>query len=146
MQLFVKPKLTIGSIFLARVQVYSFNGQAYDPNGSDTSDHMAGNTLTTAGYSPKGIVASIVLGSAMVFTLIAMGFRRYHGNMPVAANNSVAIAAACHPPEADHDVATSEVMWGAVRHENTVGETIIPGHCCFTSEEVEKPIVDLKYE
>ena len=54
------------------------------------------------------------------------------GNEQVVGSCSVAISAACHPPEDDVDAAYLAVSWGEVSsHE---GEDV--GHATFTSLEV----------
>lgn len=62
--------------------------------------------------------------------------------MPLVVNSSFAISAACHRPDGDEEASKKRVMWGALSHQD--GE--LPGHCSFTSWEVEKPRVGDHYE
>jgi hypothetical protein len=129
--------LVAQSIFLARVQIYDADGNPYQELPGASFDPI----LSTPGYSPKGIIASIALGSSMLLFLVGLGLRRYKGGIPLIGNNSLAMSAACHPPADDNDPAHSEVMWGAVTHEYGT----IPGHCCLTSKPVTPPLVDNRY-
>jgi len=61
--------------------------------------------------------------------------RRLPKGSLLVGNNSLAISAACHPPEDDVDAAFLPVMWGAVNHESED----MPGHYYLTSHEVEAP-------
>ena len=122
------------SIFLARVNAFTSDGV------EDTDD-----SISSIGYSNIAIITAIALGTVMVLLGILTGFRRYPPGMPLAGSCSAAISAACHRPEGDTDAAEKPLMWGAVETEGSIG------HCCFTSFEVEKPVVGrlyagLKYE
>jgi len=102
-------------------------------------DIYSGAKLTQSnyglGYSVQPIILDILLGSAMLFVLVGMGFRKLHGKVPLANSNSFAISAACHPPEEDKDAAVKGVMWGEV-HTGSDSET---GHCSFSSMDVTTP-------
>ena len=74
------------------------------------------------------------LGAFILYLTIVFGFRPLP-EVLLVGSNSLAISAACHPPADDQDAAFLAVQWGAVRHETETG----PGHCCFTSHEVEMP-------
>jgi hypothetical protein len=93
------------------------------------------------GYSVKPIILDILLGSAMLFVLVGMGFRKLQGKIPLANSNSFAIAAACHPPEEDKDAAFKGVMWGEVQ----TGSDSEVGHCSFTSMDVTAPVEGKMY-
>lgn len=86
------------------------------------------------GYSPLAILLALLFGSGMVLGMILNGFRNLKPCVLVG-NNSLAIAAACRRPERDVGAEVKKVRWGAIHHE----ENGRPGHCCFTSEEVENP-------
>ena len=70
----------------------------------------------------------------MVLAMILTGLRKLKLAVLVG-NNSLAIAAACHCPDDDIGAEMKKVSWGAVSHESDG----VPGHCCFTSKEVEIP-------
>ena len=116
------------SIFLARVGVY-------DPRNEPIQ------TISTCGYSAYAIVIVIIVGSTMVLALLVNGFRKLDSGMPLVGSCSLAISAACHRPLEDKDAALKPVQWGAVSHETIEG----PGHCCFTSFDVEPPILGQRY-
>ena len=116
------------SVFLARVSVFT-------SDGAEVTD----NSISSIGYSSIAIITAIALGTVMVLLGILTGFRRYPPGMPLAASCSAAISAACHRPEGDTDAAEKPLIWGAVETEGNIG------HCCFTSFEVEKPVVGRLY-
>ncbi|CZR67199.1 uncharacterized protein PAC_17098 [Phialocephala subalpina] len=89
------------------------------------------------GYSPLAILISLLFGSGMVIAMIANGTRKLKGGVLVG-NNSLAISAACHRSTGDTGAELRKVRWGALHHQMEDGT---PGHCCFTSEEVEPPRV-----
>ena len=66
--------------------------------------------------------------------LILNGFRKLNTGLLVG-HNSLAIAAACQRAEKDVDAQLRRVQWGVVEHPK--GDR--PGHCCFTSLDVETP-------
>ena len=82
----------------------------------------------------------------MLILPIALGFRRFNAGMPIAGSCSLAIAAACHPPKDDVDAAYLPVQWGVPvnRERNAEGYDEV-GHCTFTSEQVEPPVLGRKY-
>lgn len=129
------------SLFLVRVSFYDRYGQPAVP-GLSAEITPTSNTITIPGFSPKAILAAIIISVIMVAVLVGNEFRRYPSPMPLVVNSSFAISAACHQPENDPDAAYQRVMWGAVSHPD--GD--LPGHCCFTSHEVEMPIVGEHYE
>ncbi|CAK4031371.1 Hypothetical predicted protein [Lecanosticta acicola] len=109
------------SIFLVRVDVY------------DDGEPVPSQNVSAVGYSCPPILTAIMIGVLLSFVAIAMGFRKFKSQMPVAGSCSVAIAAACHRPKDDADAAYLPVQWGEVEAE-TVDET---GHCCFTTHPVK---------
>lgn len=76
------------SIFLAHITVLTNRG-IEDP-GAD---------ITTCGYSCIASFSSSFIGSLMVLTVITTGFRRLNARIPLASSYSIAISAACHPPQ-----------------------------------------------
>jgi hypothetical protein len=93
-------------------------------------------TITACGYSNFAIICTIGVGILMVAALIVTSAFKLQPGIPLAGNCSWAISAACHPPAGDRDAALKPVQWGAVSHGSEEGG---PGHCCFTSLEVERP-------
>ncbi|CAG7939027.1 unnamed protein product [Penicillium salamii] len=123
------------SIFLINIIIYQPNTEIltepapHFPGVSDTG-------MTTAcGYSPLAIACALGVALLLFIALILLSSRKLKPGMPVVGSCSLAISAACHPPESDYSVAVKPLLWGAVSHE----ENGKPGHCCLTSSEVEKP-------
>ena len=117
------------SIFLARVDVY-------DPRNEHGSE-----SISTCGYSAYAIVIVIIVGTTMVLALLITGYRKLDPGIPLVGSCSLAISAACHRPVDDEHAALMPVQWGAVSHETMEA----PGHCCFTSFDVEPPVVGHRY-
>ncbi|KAF4905174.1 hypothetical protein CGCVW01_v012944 [Colletotrichum viniferum] len=118
------------SIFLVRIEFYNH-------------DEGKSEAITTAcGYSPVGIILVIVAGAVLIGLLVATGCRPLrHGGIPLAGSCSAAIAAACHADPSEKDsLATSPLTWGVVS-----GKDVDPGHCSFTSKDVEKPVEGCLY-
>lgn len=123
------------SIFLTNLTVH---GPSNLPTTSaDIYLSMASDngTITVIGYSPLAMVCAISMGVVMLTALLTVSQFRLTPGMPLVGSNSFAISAACHAPQYDKHAATNPVMWGAVSHQRDD----VPGHCCFTSGEVERP-------
>ena len=120
------------SIFLARVTVLD-------------SLKLENSSISTCGYSLMALIFAVILGSIIVLVGIAYGFRKTSGGIPLVGSCSGAISAACHPPAADVNASSKRVMWGAVAAVNINDSDDRVGHCCFTSFEVEAPIVGRLY-
>ncbi|CAG8066105.1 unnamed protein product [Penicillium olsonii] len=123
------------SIFLINIVIYQPNSEilltptSHFPGVSDTG-------MTTAcGYSPLAIACALGVAMVLFIALILLSSRRLKPGMLVVGSCSLAISAACHPPQSDKSGAVKPLLWGAVSHE----ENGKPGHCCLTSLEVEKP-------
>ena len=117
------------SLFLAKITVLDHNG-VRDPNAC----------VTSCGFSAIAIIFTIGVGSLMVLTVIATGFRRFRPGIPVAGSCSLAISAACHPPPDDVNASVLPVKWGVVRDDSD-GMT----HCTFTSQETHLPMAGHMY-
>jgi len=130
------------SLFLVRISFYDRDGGPTFPNGSSSEITPSSNMLTIPGYSPKAVLAAIIVATVMIAVLAVNAFRKFPSAMPLAADSSFAIAAACHRPEDDEDAAYKKVMWGAISHPDGA----LPGHCCFTSHPVESPWIGGHYE
>ncbi|KAE9377275.1 hypothetical protein N431DRAFT_530719 [Stipitochalara longipes BDJ] len=117
--------------FFASETLFVVRVEGFDQDGSFTSDSSALDVGCS--YS----VLPILLGLTSLILVLTIGFglvRLPTGGLLVG-NNSLAISAACHPPQDDTDAAFLPVKWGAVSHESENK----PGHCCLTSHEVEAP-------
>ncbi|KAH0430157.1 hypothetical protein CcaCcLH18_05861 [Colletotrichum camelliae] len=119
------------SIFLVRIEIY------------DHDERTSQADITACGWSPIGIILVIVAGAVLIGLLVASGFRRLrHGGIPVAGSCSAAIAAACHADPSERDsLARLPLTWGVVS-----GKDVDPGHCSFTSKDVEKPAEGCLYK
>lgn len=132
------------SLFLARVT-------AFTPDGGED----ASGSISTIGYSCVAIITVILLGTVVVLLGIANGCRRYREGMPMVGSCSAAISAACQRPGWDEEASRRAVLWGASGERKRVvdvggrvlgvGEELVVGHCCFSSWEVEKPVVGELY-
>jgi hypothetical protein len=116
------------SLFVARTEVL------------DTSGNAERTSYMVIGFSPRAILFALLFGTGMVLGMIINGFRKLDPCILVG-NNSLAIAAACQRPETDIDAHLKRVQWGAVRQEHAG----IPGHCTFTSFELESPLLGKSY-
>ncbi|RDW75727.1 hypothetical protein BP5796_06548 [Coleophoma crateriformis] len=125
------------SLFVVRIWVYDWQGNI----GGGNASGAGGPYNNQLGYSAPATITNLILTASILTFVIVMGFKRFPTGLPVVGNNSLAISAACHPLAEDVDVAEKSVMWGAVYHET--GDT--PGHCCFSSLDVEPPIVGQLY-
>ena len=115
------------SLFLVVIQAYTVN-EARDPT----------NDVTTCGYSPVAIVATISVGIVMLSLLVGLRFKRFKSGMPVTGSCSLAIAAACHPgpnptQESQLDAPHLPLKWGVVQTRDGVR------HCTFSSAAVDVP-------
>lgn len=114
------------SIFLAKVD-------GLDPRGIPTSI----GSVTTCGYSPFGMIFTIIGGLLLVLLAVFLGAQRLKPGMPLAGSCSVAISAACHVPEGASEL--ESLMWGVIpKHPNGEGSRV--GHCSFANEFLERPV------
>lgn len=90
------------SIFYVRIDIEGYHGAA------------TGNMINTCGYSPIALLCTIIVGSVMTLGLVCVGMRKYDSPVPLAANCSAAISAACHAPAIDRRAAYKPLMWGEV--------------------------------
>ncbi|CAL3970661.1 unnamed protein product [Diplocarpon coronariae] len=111
------------SLFVSRTEVLNTLGEPEDMS------------YMNVGYNPLAILLALLFGVCLLLAMVANGCRRLAHGSVLVGNNSLAIAAACQRG-GEEGVERGRVMWGAVRHE---GEDGTPGHCCFSSGEVERP-------
>ncbi|KAJ5817311.1 hypothetical protein N7447_009544 [Penicillium robsamsonii] len=127
--------------WLISQSLFFVNVEAYSP----TLVHIEDHSFITCGYSPLGIVCTIVVGSLMGLYLAGLArFKTFKSGMPIAASSSLAISAACHPYpslEESGDTHTNSgtemkrLQWGVVAARYQDSE-----HCSFTDEEVSMPV------
>ncbi|CAG8977573.1 hypothetical protein HYALB_00008349 [Hymenoscyphus albidus] len=110
------------SLFIARTEILDTNGELEKPS------------FIQLAYPPLAWLVAGSFGTMMVVVMVLTGFRKLKPCVLVA-NNSLAIAAACHNTVGDEGAELRKVGWGAVKHDDDGS----PGHCTFTSREVETP-------
>ncbi|KAL4913092.1 hypothetical protein BDW62DRAFT_214530 [Aspergillus aurantiobrunneus] len=86
----------------------------FDINGATNPD----DEIVTCGYSPVAIIFAIVVGGALPLASMLLGLRRFRSPMPLAAQCSAAISAACHPTTSstddDSNHALKPIQWGEI--------------------------------
>jgi hypothetical protein len=93
------------SIFLARVDIYDFDGN-YAPEMS----------ISTCGYSCIALLFVVTVGSFVVVVFgVGSGFRKFPAGLPLAVGCSAVISAACHSLNNDADAALLPLKWGVVK-------------------------------
>jgi hypothetical protein len=71
---------------------------------------------TDLGFSPLGIVCSVLVSCFLVAFITVLCFRKLPAPMPLGSSCSLVLAAAVHPAEAyREDAATQKLMWGGDR-------------------------------
>ncbi|KAE8356321.1 hypothetical protein BDV28DRAFT_165265 [Aspergillus coremiiformis] len=123
------------SIFLINVRIYQSNTELLTRPSTHFPSASDSGVITACGYSPLAIIGALAVGFAMFAILVTVSSFKLKPDIPVIGSCSVAMSAACHPPPGDSDAAGKPLSWGAVRHQ----EADQPGHCCLTSQAVEKP-------
>jgi len=144
--------------FLASETVFLARLQYYDSNGAPRNDLGWMNV----GLSLSGLLSSCCVGTALILIQIFHAWLPLIDNrIPIHGNSSVVISAMCHPPtehEREHHsidnnelgkLATRPLMWGVTRQpelRSDGNETLLlPGHCGFTADVVELPIIGSSY-
>lgn len=124
------------SIFLVKVDYRDqIGGDSLSGQVGEAGDYGA----ITCGYSPLGMIVTVLAGFLLIVFAIALGCRRMKPGMPMAGSCSAAISAACHAPEGTSEVLP--VIWGVIPGANSETEDHqIVGHCAFSNEHVEVPV------
>jgi hypothetical protein len=110
------------------------------------------------GFSLFGLFLTLIIGVAAMIVLVGLAVRPLSGDMPIAGSCSLAISAACHPPEDDMHASGERVIWGVVHSAGRGGGGGVSGggltqfsreisgedgsgyvHCSFTSKDVVRP-------
>ncbi|KAF7511429.1 hypothetical protein GJ744_004618 [Endocarpon pusillum] len=123
------------SIFLINLRIFQPNNELLREPTDVFPGVSSSGVITACGYSPLAIVCAVSVGTLMLLALLVLSSQKLKPGIPIVGSNSFTISAACHPPKEDEDVAFKHLMWGAVSHQ----EGNLPGHCCLTSLDVEKP-------
>ncbi|KAF2491784.1 hypothetical protein BU16DRAFT_574727 [Lophium mytilinum] len=120
------------SLFLVVIEGYAFRESDGDDGGR--LRHDVYNDQMTCGWSPVGILCTVLVGVALVGWVLVLGLRRFGTGMPVAGGCSVAIAAACHGAGGEEEAALKRVQWGVTGVKN--GGL---AQCGFSAGSVEEP-------
>lgn len=122
------PLLAVSALlsWLASQSLYMVRVAVRNPGTRFMDDTL----ISTCAYSPGPIMITLIVATVYVFSVAALGLRRYPTGMPLSATCSGAISAACHPPADDVDAALLPVQWGVVSLEDGLG------HCSFSSKKV----------
>lgn len=67
-----------------------------------------------------GFIALTILACVVMCLTVGVGMIKLPRGSLLVGNNSLAISAACHPPEGDEDATLLPVIWGAVSHETRI--------------------------
>jgi hypothetical protein len=124
------------SIYL--ISVTSFDATGERLNGTKslyTATPNPSNDITTAGYSPIGILLVLCCVCGFLATLLFLGRSRFPEGLPVAGSCSAAMSAACHLSHSElQNPQQSPLQWGV-----TTEPDARIGHCAFSPEEVRMP-------
>ena len=92
----------------------------------------------SCGWSPLAALLTVICGTVMMAAAVGTGLRRYPTGMPFGANNSVVLAAACHPDASQEKEGLEyrKLKWGVVEHSEGDGKV---KHCSMSSKDPEFP-------
>ncbi|KAL1637613.1 hypothetical protein SLS58_009286 [Diplodia intermedia] len=117
------------SIFLVKVD-------GKDARGGYNDD---GTSAITCGYSPLGMIITLLVGVLFMLSIAALGIRKLKPGIPLAGSCSAAISAACHGPDGTSE--RQPLMWGAIPGEEFETEHHpVVGHCALSNGPVEMPV------
>jgi len=122
-------------VMASMVILHFFISQAVFPVRMDVYD-FAGNFSAQDSFvgfiaSFDGVLSSVVWATTLMFVVHGLACRPLNKDMPLMAGNSLAISAACHPPQGDTDAATKPVAYGV--YDDDEGSVARAG---FTSHNV----------
>lgn len=125
------------SLFLFRITIYDYKGIP-----------QPDLAISTTGFSSYAIIFALCMGSAMLLTVLIVGFgRKFPATMPLAACCSASIAALCQPYDGRmtaKDVTMGRLQWGAMRERSSgIGDDgkYGAGRACFSARAV-LPLVE----
>ncbi|KAF2709364.1 hypothetical protein K504DRAFT_353366, partial [Pleomassaria siparia CBS 279.74] len=132
------------AIFLVNIdnRAYRLSTDAWESYEPEFDYESESNYEFSCGYSPLAIIFTLIVGFLMTVGLVGFGSFTFKRTMPVVANCSAAIAAACHIPAEHIEKGTSglKVQWGVTGYdENGIG------HCSFSHLPVEIPLEGQMY-
>ncbi|KAF2191668.1 hypothetical protein K469DRAFT_746163 [Zopfia rhizophila CBS 207.26] len=133
------------SVFLVRTA-------AFDPGSAEEAPRLMHRDASRVGYSSMGILLTILAGAIVLLFLIVNSFRSYHGvpkYLPLMANKTAFISAACQRPEGDKDARLFPVTLMAVDPvpDSPDGSNSNLKRVAFsTDRNAEAPIKGKRYE
>lgn len=125
------------SIFFVQIKGKNAVGEPFILDHLNEKDE-----IITCGYSPLGMLITVVILLVLMSFAIGLGFRKLAPGIPMAGSCSLAIAAACHVPKGTSELLP--VKWGVVS-EDVIGDGESIGHCSFSNDEVDSPIFGKMY-
>lgn len=115
----------------------------YDYHDDVEGERRLLDGYTGLGYSQTAVHVLMIVLLLSITAVMWWGRRRIRAGMPPAGFCSAVFSAACHPPEGEADAQLRAVQWGEIpQHESGNGI----GHCSFSSEEVNMPVVGKEYK
>ncbi|KAF1936193.1 hypothetical protein EJ02DRAFT_481712, partial [Clathrospora elynae] len=119
------------SFFLVRLDTLDRDGLIYEMY-----------SRSACGFSQLSMIVFWCVFLVPLVGISVVATRRMQQKLPVAASCSLAISAACHPPDEDVDGHLAKLRWGVVPKQTAEGFD----HCCLTALQViKKPVVGRKY-
>lgn len=112
------------SLFLARREIRDVNG-----------DVIPAESKCTCGYSSVSVLIFSLAWISLLLVVLALLLRKMTRRIPIAANCSLVISAACHASPDEIEPGLKPVQWGVVR--SRFGGEI--EHCGLSSEDVSEP-------
>lgn len=127
------------SIFLAVIESYKHFNPKTEEDGPLV--HSSGFDVMTCGWSPTGIVATILTGTVLVNFMLGMGWRRLK-------SGRVVVLLFLLLGHGDKEEGVDGLVIGAKRVKRGVLRTWKGGgngHCGFSADQVEVPVDGVEY-
>jgi hypothetical protein len=93
--------------------LYLLNIIVYDISGTE----VPSRAHYSRGVSPLALLLAFILGTTMWIVLFVLMGKKLGRGMPIIGTCSVAISAACHPPNVGSEDTTKGLMYGVVLQE-----------------------------
>lgn len=128
------------SIFLVQMTAYNQDGSIYQM--SDFEEKMI-----NCGFSPMGIVFTVITSLLLVLSSVVLMCRRFpEGSPPMVSTCSAAISAACHPFVSEQHMEYREMIWTASkRFDYGVGHCSLIPESAVKNGLAQKPTVGWQY-
>lgn len=94
--------------WLLSQSIFFVNIIAYDVHNKPVAEEG----VRGCGYSPFPMFIILLISGILLVIFCVLCTRRFQSPMPLAAQKSASISAACHPPPDDYDAPLKPVMWG----------------------------------